>query len=159
MLTVRERAFVWKRLRDKGGDDFIGPGKFDPIDYIKWEKGIENKLSSILGIKGVPISYVTRVKDLADAEDLLDKPFIMKTVLIAPLSGTSFEADSREVHQIIVASTTGTDAKQFLISVSKYKCGRRNMNIIKDFYEGTGSNNRILLEAKQSLKQLHYKNV
>ena len=77
-------------------------------------EGDWKKLSSISGIKGVPISYVTRVKDLADAEDLLDKPFIMKTVLLAPMIWTSFEADSQEVHQIIVASTTGTDAEQFL---------------------------------------------
>ena len=110
MSTARERALVCKRLRGKGGDDAIGPGKFDPTDYVKWEKGLENKLSSILGIKGVPISYVTCVKDIADAEDLFDNSFIMKIVLLAPLIGTSFEADSREVHHIIIASTTGTDA-------------------------------------------------
>ena len=158
MLTARERALVCKRLKYKGGDDVIGPGKFDPTDYVKQEEGIEKKLSSITGIKGVPISYVTRVKDLADAKDLLDKPFIMKTVLLTPLIGTSFEADSREVHQIVVASTTGTDAEQFLKSVAKYECGCRDMNIIRDFYEGTGSNNRRMLEAKQSLKHIHYKN-
>ena len=32
LSTARERAFVHKRLRDKGGDDVIGPGKFDPTD-------------------------------------------------------------------------------------------------------------------------------
>ena len=85
MSTDRERVLVRKRLKDKGGDDVISPGKFDPTDYVKWGKGLENKLSSISGIKGVPISYVTRGKDLAAAEDLLDKPFIMKTVLLAPL--------------------------------------------------------------------------
>ena len=80
----------------------------------------------------------------------------MKTVLLAPLIGTRFEADSREVHQIIVASTTGADAEQFIKSVSKYKCGRRDMNIIRAFYEGTRSKNRRMLEAKQSLK-IHIK--
>ena len=59
MATARERALVRKRLRDKGADNVIGPGKFDPTDYVKWKKGLENKLSSISGIKGVPISYVT----------------------------------------------------------------------------------------------------
>ena len=93
MSTARERALVCKRLKDKGGDDVIGPGKFDPTDYVKWEKELKNKISSISGIKWVPISYVTCVKDLADAEDLLDKPLITKTVLLAPLIGTSFEAD------------------------------------------------------------------
>ena len=136
MSTARERAFVCKRLRDKGGDDVISSGKLDPTDYVKWEKGLENKLSSISGIKGVTISYVTRVKDLAEDEDLLDKPFIMKTVLLAPLIGTIFEADSREVHQIIVASTTGNDSEQFLKSVVKYECGCRDMNIIRALYEG-----------------------
>ena len=82
----------------------------------------------------------------------------MRTVLLAPLSGTSFEADSREFHQIIVARTTGTDAEQFLKSVAKYECGCRDINIIRAFYEGTGSKNRIMLEAKQSLKHIHYKN-
>ena len=120
MSTARESAFVRKRLRDKGGDNVIGPGKFDPTDYVKWEKWLENKISSISGIKGVPISYVTRVKDFSEDEDFLDKPFIMKTVLLVPLSGTSFEADSQEVHQIIVASTTGTDSEQLLKSVAKY---------------------------------------
>ena len=79
----------------------------------------------------------------------------MKTVLLAPLIGTSFESDKREVHQIIVASTTGTDAEKFLKSVAKYECGCRDMNIIRAFYEGTGSNNRRMLEAKQSLKHIH----
>ena len=66
MSTARERALVRKSLKDKGGDDVIGPGKFDPTDYVKWKKGIENKLSSISGIKGVTISYVTCAKDLDD---------------------------------------------------------------------------------------------
>ena len=47
MSTARERALVRKRLKDKSGDDVICPGKFDPSDYVKWEKGLENKLSSI----------------------------------------------------------------------------------------------------------------
>ena len=112
MSTARERALARKRLIDKGGDDVIVPGKFDPTGYVKWEKGLDNKLSSISGIKGVPISYVTRVKDLADAEDLINKTFIMKKAQLAQLIGTSFVADSREVHQIIVASTTVTDDEQ-----------------------------------------------
>ena len=36
MSTARESALVRKRLKDKGGDDVIRPGKFDPVDYVKW---------------------------------------------------------------------------------------------------------------------------
>ena len=140
MSTARERSLVRKHLRDKFGDDVISPGKIYPTDCVKWEKRLEKKLISISGINRVPIFYVTRVKYLADAEDLLDTPFIMKTVLLAPLIQTSFEADSREVHRIIVARTTGTDAEQFLKSFAKYECGCRDTNIIRAFNEGTGSN-------------------
>ena len=42
MSTARERALVHKRLKDKDGYDVISPGKFDPTDYVKWEKGLEN---------------------------------------------------------------------------------------------------------------------
>ena len=79
----------------------------------------------------------------------------MKTFLLAPLIETSFETDSREVNQIIVASTTGTDAENFLKPVAKYECGCRDMNIIRAFYEGTGSNNRRMLGAKKSLKHIN----
>ena len=65
----------------------------------------------------------------------------MKTVLLDPLIRTSFEAESREVHQTVVANTTVTDAEQFLKSVAKYECGRRDMNIIRAFYERTVRNN------------------
>ena len=111
--------------------------------------------TSVVTIIWVPISDVTRVKDVAEDEDLLNKPFIVKTVLLAPLSGTSFEADLQEENQIIVASTTGTDAEQFLKSVAKYEYGWCDMNIIRVFYERTGINNWRILEEKQSLKHLH----
>ena len=121
-------------------------------------RGLKKNSVAFRGSKGFQSLIVTCFKDLSEDEDLLDTPFIMKTVLLAPLIGTIFEADLREVHQIIVASTTGTYAEQFLKSVAKYKCDLRDMNIIRAFYKGTGSNNRILLEAKQSLKHIHYKN-
>ena len=63
-----------------------------------------------------------------------------------------------EVHQIVVASTTGSDAEQFLKQVAKHECGCRDMNTIRSFYEGTGSNNQRILEAKHSLKYIHYNN-
>ena len=34
MSTARERAFVRKRLKNKGGDNVIVPGKFYPTDYV-----------------------------------------------------------------------------------------------------------------------------
>lgn len=158
MAVARERAMVRKRLKDKGADEVQGPGTFDPSNYVKWEKALQNKLSSIAGTKSVPLSYVIRIKPEAGPDDLLEKSFMARTFLQASLTGAPFEADSREVHQILVASTAGTDAEQFLKSVAKHECGRRDMIIIRDFYEGTGSTNRRLLEAKQTLKHLHYKN-
>ena len=72
-------------------------GNLTPQTTLNGKRGLKKKLSSISGIKGVPISYVTRVKDLADAEEILGKPFITKTVFLTPLIGTIFESDSQKV--------------------------------------------------------------
>jgi hypothetical protein len=77
-------------------------------------EALENKLSSISSIKDVPLSYVIRKNEVADDDDLIDQTFLELTVLQAPLEGATFEADSREFHQLIVACTAGTDAQDFL---------------------------------------------
>ena len=158
MYTARERAVVRKSLKAKSSSDEIkGPGVFTPDDYVHWQKALDNKLASLTGIKDVPLSYVIRKIDVANPEDLIGQSFLARTVLQTPISGATFEADSREVHQIIVANTSGTDAEQFLKTVFKYDCGRRDMEVLRAFYEGTGSTNRRMLEAKALLKHIHYK--
>ena len=52
MSTAMERAFFCKRLRDKGGNDVIGPVKFDPTDYFKWDKGLEKNSVAFWVSKG-----------------------------------------------------------------------------------------------------------
>jgi len=157
MYVARERAVVRQRNKDRSSEDVQGPGEFSSNEYIAWEKALENKLSSISGIKDVPLSYVIRKNEVADDDDLIDQTFLELTVLQAPLEGATFEADSREVHQIIVANTAGTDAQDFLKRVRKHQCGRRDMLALRDFFGGSGTINRRLQEAKLVLKHLHYK--
>ena len=157
MTTARECNTVRKSIAEKPGDQVKGPGKFTPNEYATWEKALTNKLASITGVKGVPLTYVIRKLVDTKPEDLIGQTFLAQTVLQAPLHSAAFEADSRDVHQMIVASTAGSDAEQFLKQVNKFECGRKDMEVIRAFYEGTGSMNRRLLESKLLLKHLHYK--
>ena len=70
-----------------------------------------NQLASMLGAKGVPLSYVVRAKDDADSDELVGMSFLACTVLQAPVEGETFSADSRTVHQLIVDATTGTELR------------------------------------------------
>ena len=52
MSTARERALVRKRLKEKGGDDFVGPEKFDPLTTLNGERGLKTNSVAFQGSKG-----------------------------------------------------------------------------------------------------------
>ena len=56
MSTAKESALVRKRLKDKGGDDVIVSGKFDPTDYAKWER--ELKKNSVASRESKGFQYL-----------------------------------------------------------------------------------------------------
>ena len=61
---------------------FLGPLESDNT-WKEWESKFINCLSTLIGVNGVPISYVVRVKDNSDANG--DFPnFIDKTIACAP---------------------------------------------------------------------------
>ena len=156
MKVARERAASRKALKETK-EVIDGPGKFNNADYAKWRKALLNQLASMLGAKGVPLSYVVRPKDDADPDDLVGMSFLACTVLQAPVEGETFSADSRTVHQLIVDATTGTEAEDFLLGVASFECGRRDMKVLTEFFEGTGNNDRRKGLAEAALKHLEYR--
>ena len=68
MKVARERAASRKALKETK-EVIDGPWKFNNADYAKWRKALLNQLASMLGAKGVPLSYVVRPKDDADPDD------------------------------------------------------------------------------------------
>ena len=78
------------------------PGKFkDERKWPEWEPAFVNYLSTILGVAGVPLSYVVRENEAPDPTDGTFESFNERAIACSPLSGATFQADARKVHQLL----------------------------------------------------------
>ncbi len=75
----------------------------------------------------------------------------------APLSGAWFDADKRQVHQIIVGFTQGTIAENCIKSLKSKKDGRRDVLALRAHFAGEGNSSRRIAEAERLRETLHYK--
>ena len=73
------------------------------------------------------------------------------------MEGETFESDSHTFHQLIVEATAGTAAEDVLLSVELFECGRHDIKILTELFEGTGNNYRRKGVAEAVLKHLEYR--
>ena len=106
-LTVSlERHRIRKQLRDQSDvkAKSASPGPLiSEAKWIDWETKFTNYLSTLLGVNGIPLSYVIRKNDNPPAAGTTFTSFVEQTVMSAPLNGTYYEADREEVHQALVS--------------------------------------------------------
>ena len=77
------------------------PGQFkDERKWPEWEPAFVNYTSTILGVTGVPLLYVLRENEQSDFNGTFES-FNERAIACSPLSGPSFQADSRKVHQLL----------------------------------------------------------
>ena len=111
-----DRASVRKVEKDQSDtvSKAADPGKFkDERKWPEWEPAFSTYLSTILGVKGVPLSYVVREKEEAE-EGATYEGFNERAVACAPLVGASFQADVRKVHQLIKSFLQTETAEQWI---------------------------------------------
>jgi hypothetical protein len=109
-----------------------------------------------LGVMGVPLSYVIR-QDETPKEDAVYNTFVEECIARAPLEGTAFEADARHVHQIILSLTAGEHSEQWIKPLRKEQNGRRDIEALRNHYQGEGNSSRRIAEAERLRDTLHYK--
>lgn len=126
-------------------------------DWKDWEQKFTNYAGCHFGSAGVPLSYVIRKNDEPDTSTI-DMKFVARTIACAPLSGTKYEHDSLQVHEMLVNFTTGHPSHAWIKSVEKYEDGRRSMKALRDHFEGKGNATRNLAEANRLRDTLHYRN-
>ena len=97
-----------------------------------------NQLSILHGISGVPLSYVVREESEDDSETEYET-FEEQCIARCPLSGPNFEADAKQVHQLIVSATTGKLAEEWIKTHKKKKNGRLDMKALCAHYRGEGN--------------------
>lgn len=149
----RSRAADQLSTRAKEADP--GPLKSEK-DWKDWEQKFTNYAGCHFGSAGVPLSYVIRKNDDPD-HSTADMKFVARTIACAPLSGTAYEHDSLQVHEMLVNFTTGQASHAWIKSVAKFEDGRRSMKALRDHFEGKGNATRNLAEANRLRESLHYK--
>ena len=155
-----ERAKVWKALVDQSetSSKEASPGELkSEKQWIEWETKFHNFLLCLIGVAGVPLSYVTRKKEQPDNGSTYDT-FIEETIACAPLSGTFYDADKATVHQHVLSFTTGHLSEDWFKNVARHRNGCKDINALRNHFAGEGNASRRIAEAERLRDTLHYKN-
>ena len=157
--VASERAEVRKIEKDQSDtvSKAADPGKFkDERKWPEWEPAFMNYLSTIPGVSGVPLSYVVRERDVAEA-DAQYESFNERAIACAPLIGATFQADARKVHQLLKSFLQTESAEQWIKSIARKQSGRADMIALRNHYSGEGNTSRRIAIAEKTRETLHYK--
>jgi hypothetical protein len=158
--TAYYRADVRKVEKDQADtvSKAADPGKFrDEKKWPEWEPAFVNYLSTILGVSGVPLSYVVRDKEIPDGT-VEYSSFNEQAIACAPLTGPTYQADARKVHQLIKSFLQTETAEQWIKPIARHQSGREDMQALRNHYSGKGNTSRRIAVAERLRDSLHYKN-
>jgi len=131
---------------------------FQPHSLHGWtslNRDLENYLTSLRGISGVPLIYVIRKEEnnnvAPPGEDI-----IQELVHLAPLEGPVYLKDTRCVYRIIRDAVSRTDGWTWMQDI-KNEDGQQAIKLLRDHYDGPGARTRWVQDAKECLKICHYK--
>jgi hypothetical protein len=133
------------------------PGPFkEEKNWIPWHSQMEMFLSGLIGIAGIPLTYVIRTNEEGDYANEYDN-FIDEQVARAPLFGANFQADARMVHNHILSFIGGNNAEQWVKDLKRHNNGRRDMIALRLHYSGAGNVQHQVSRADKMRDSLHYK--
>ena len=125
--------------------------------WEKWNEELESTLSQIIGVRGVPLSYVIREND--DPEFEPDVPFDDTVVNAITLEGIEYKQDARTVHKIIAKNIhEDSDAYTYVKPMNRFRDGRRDILALRERYSSDATKQNIINRAKSELSTLRYKN-
>ena len=108
------------------------PGKFkDERKWPEWEPSFHKYLSCIPGVSGVPLSYVIREKETPDKKDDFGR-FNERAIACCKLSGPTFQADARKVHQLIKSYLQTETAEQWIKPIAWHQNGRLDIEALRN---------------------------
>ena len=126
--------------------------------WEKWMAELRSTLNSIIGVNGVPLTYVIRKIELPAVEDP-DWTYSEMAINLAPLRGEMFTQDARTVHQIILRNIhEDSDAFAYLKPLWAKEDGRKDILELRERYESEGNRQALINNARATLNSLRYKN-
>ena len=129
------------------------PGKFDTKKWHDWSEALENYLSSIKNIKGIPMSYVIREDPPTIPAAQMDRE--QEIIYNASLTDSMFKRDNKHIEQLLKELIVGTDAEHW----ARGKKGARDIMIaLREHYDGKAEGERQKAIANADLGKLFYRN-
>ena len=114
-------------------------------------------LNTMFGVLNIPLSYVIRELK-APSLGAVFTTFVETCVAKSPLTGSKFEADARQVHQLIVDATQGEPSNKWIKTIHRQQNGRADMLALRRHYQGEGNTTWRIGEATRIRESLHYRN-
>ena len=134
------------------------PGKSkDEKKWPDWEPAFVNYLSTIASVRGVPLSYIFRENKSPEHETDFGNDFTACSIACAPLNDSSFRANARKVHQLLMNFLVAELAEQWIKHLTPRVNGRGDMEALCNHYGGEGNESRRIATAETLCKSLHYK--
>ena len=125
-----------------------------------WEKWLEElniTLCQIIGVRGVPLTYVIHDNDASNFDAGL--PYDKAVTNGMTLTGEEFKQDARTVHKIILKNVhEDSDAYTYIKTLIRHRNGRRDMQALRERYSSDATKQAIINKAKNDLQNLCYKN-
>ena len=157
--TVRENC---RKTQRKAGEslvnhEFVSKLK-NSAQWERWKVELSSTLGSIIGAKGVPLTYVIREADAA-AIDVDGATWEEKFINAIELNGPEFNIDRQTVHAIILRNVAeDSDAYTYIKQNIRRENGRIDMVSLRKRYENQATEQERINEANRILETLVYKN-
>ena len=125
--------------------------------WDKFNEELESTLEMIIGVRGVPLSYVIRRIEAQNFDATI--PYEEAIIQAVSLDGNEFKQDARTVHKIILQNVhEDSDAYTYIKPLLRHRDGRRDMLALRERYSSDATRQGIINSAKATLDKLLYKN-
>ena len=112
------------------------------VQWEKWYEELQATLGQIIGVRGVPLSYLIREDETpnfdpdVDYEDALDQAMT--------LEGAEYTQDARTVHKLITKNIAeDSDAYTYIKTLTRFRNGRRDILALRERYDSTAASQTI----------------
>ena len=126
-------------------------------DWTRWSEAFYKQLNTLYGTLGVPLKYVIRELEIPDGT-VVYSTFVEEYTFRSPLIGIKYEANTRQLHQLILSSKQGQPSHEWITPLTKKKNERIYRSAPRAHYQGEGNPTRRIAEAECLRDSLHYIN-
>ena len=125
--------------------------------WEKWNEELESTLCQVIGVRGVPLSYVIRTQDQPEYDEDLEYDEVVIGAM--SLEGVEFRQDARTVHKIITKNIhEDSDAYTYIKTLTRQRDGRKDIKALRLRYDSKAMRQTSINKAKSDLETLRYKN-